>query len=391
MLWFNIYINAGSSSENMLRVSFYVGYVPDFLRLGKVACDGACGDARFDPNFALELAFGPASPPTEEEGGDDDDDESDDGDDDAESSSSSDEDEGGSESTVSPAIVPRASGGGSRSSSSGAVAPTLPQRMPTSALAWEKDALLWREIARRREKGPPRPARTSVAHASAFSIDSPAAIKLAASSSARMGASAGAAGRAGATRSRSSLAPPLTSSSTTTPESSSSSSPVDSESAGSHSQNQLDALKAFERRMGLDPLTPIRKKSSTSTSLSDEARALQTPLATDAKQKQVVTLSVASSVSSTVVDAEAEAGTQMAVVSTNPAADTTNDGLDALEAELASLDGFLDDIDLDDLLVGAGDDDEGGDGGEIDIDDASFSLSQLDALAAEFEDDDDDE
>ena len=55
------------------------------------------------------------------------------------------------------------------------------------------------------------------------------------------------------------------------------------------------------------------------------------------------------------------------------------------------MDGFLDDIDLDDLLVGAGDDDEGGDGGEIDIDDASFSLSQLDALAAEFEDDDDDE
>ena len=81
----------------------------------------------------------------------------------------------------------------------------------------------------------------------------------------------------------------------------------------------------------------------------------------------------------------------MAVVSTNAAADTTDDGLDALEAELASLDGFLDDIDLDDLLVGAGDDDEGGDGGEIDIDDASFSLSQLDALAAEFEDDDDDE
>ena len=302
----------GSSSESMLRVSFYVGYVPDFLRMGKPAIDGACGDARFAADFGLEFAFGPAGADADEE-------ESSDSSDGSDSSDSSDDEE-----AAAAAAVARAP----------ARSPTtpLPQRraVRTSALAWEHDKLLWQEIERRRKSGGPPAPRAAQASASAFSIDSPAPAAAAArASSARSGALA--------------RFPALPTAAVHTP-------------SAVHSQKQLDALREFERQMGLEPLTPI------------------------AVQNDGESLSVPQTPASVPQTPPAAAAT--------PTLDTSNGALASLEAELASLDGFLDDIDLGvDLNLDEGGaccgDDGGGDGADDDV----LSLSQLDALAAELDDD----
>jgi tensin len=303
----------GSSSESMLRVSFYVGYVPDFLRMGKAAVDGACGDERFTADFGLEFAFGPAGAGAGEEGGSDSD--TSDG---SSSSDGSDEDEAAA--MLSPSSSP--------------ATPLLARRCArTSALAWEHDKLLWQEIERRRERGGPPAPRAAQASASAFTIDSPAPAAAAAAAAARRapGARSGARVRF----------PALPTAAVHTP-------------SAVHSQKQLAALRAFERRMGFEPLTPILQQKGASLS-APPTPPPATPAAGD-------------------VAASADAPA-------TPSLNTSDGALASLEAELASLDGFLDDIDLGDDL---GIDEEGADGGNG-ADDGIMSLSMLDALAAELD------